>query len=290
MRISSRVPRLGVAILAMLTIVLTLPTASSAQGNPYERGPDPSQSSIEARRGPFNVGTENVSGLFLGFGGGTIYYPTDSSEGDFGVVAISPGFTGTESTISWLGPRIASQGFVVITIATNSLFDFPASRGDQLLAALDYVVEDSSSTVRNRVDASRQAVMGHSMGGGGSLEAASDRRSMEAVIPLTGWNTDKTWGEVRSPTLVIGAENDSVAPVSSHSIPFYNSVGGEKAYLELNNASHFAPNSSNTTIASYSISWLKRWVDNDTRYTQFLCGPNHEADFDISDYRDTCPY
>lgn len=289
MRYPSRFARLGVALAAMLTALVAVPTAASAQSNPYERGPNPTQSSIEANRGPFTVATENVSGWFLGFGGGTIYYPTDSSQGRFGVVAISPGFTGTESTISWLGPRLASQGFVVITISTNSLFDFPASRGDQLLAAIDYVIEDASSTVRNRVDGSRQAAMGHSMGGGGSLEAASDR-DLEAIVPLTAWNTDKTWQEVDTPALIIGAENDSVASVSSHSIPFYNSLGGEKAYLELNNASHFAPISSNTTIAAYSISWLKRWVDNDTRYTQFLCGPNHEANSAISDYRDTCPY
>ena len=25
------------------------------------------------------------------------------------------------------------------------------------------------------------------------------------------------------------------------------------------------------TIAKYSISWLKRFIDNDTRYEQFLC-------------------
>lgn len=39
--------------------------------------------------------------------------------------------------------------------------------------------------------------MGHSMGGGGSLEAAAERTSIEAAIPLTGWNTEKSWPEVR---------------------------------------------------------------------------------------------
>ena len=47
------------------------------------------------------------------------------------------------------------------------------------------------------------------------------------------------------PTLIIGAENDTVAPVASHSKPFYTSLPAtlDKAYLELNGASHFAPNS-----------------------------------------------
>ncbi len=73
-----------------------------------------------------------------------------------------------------------------------------------MLAALDYLTEDSS--VRSRVDSSRLGVMGHSMGGGGTLEAAKDRPSLKAAIPLTGWNLDKTWPEVRTPTLIVGAD------------------------------------------------------------------------------------
>lgn len=281
-----------VAVIALLLAGLGFAPAASAQSsNPYQRGPNPTQSSIEALRGPYSTATSNVSGFGLGLGGGTVYYPTGTSE-TFGGIAISPGFTGTESSISWLGPRLASQGFVVITIATNSLYDQPDSRADQLLNALDYLAEDSSSAVRARLDSSRMAVMGHSMGGGGTLRASEDRPSLKAGIPMTPWHTDKTWGSVTVPQLIIGAENDSVASTGSHAIPFYNSLSSslDKAYLELDGASHFAPNSNNTTIASYSISWLKRFVDNDTRYDQFLCGPNHTADSDISDYRSTCPY
>ena len=65
-------------------------------------------------------------------------------------------------------------------------------------------------------------------------------------------------------------------------------AGSEKAYLELARAGHLAPISSNTTIAKYSISWLKRFIDNDTRYDQFLC-PGPTFDFSVSDYQNTCP-
>lgn len=281
----SRMIAVALSSVALSSGVAIQPVA--AADNPYERGPAPTNSSIEATRGPFAVSTKSVSSFSArGFGGGTIHYPTTTSAGTFGVVAISPGYTAGESTISWLGPRIASQGFVVITIDTNSRFDQPGSRGDQLLAALDHTIADS--TVRTRVDASRQAVMGHSMGGGGSLEAAKTRRSLEATVGLTPWNLDKTWPEVEAASLVIGAENDSVAPVSSHSIPFYNSLSNaeRRGYLELRGASHFAPNTSNTTIAKYSIAWLKRYVDNDTRYEQFISpGPNPSLFNGISDYR-----
>lgn len=287
-------PRSPLATLSKLTVTLALaiagvaaaPIAQAAE-NPFERGPAPTNASIEATRGPFATSQTSVSRLSVsGFGGGTIYFPTSTSEGTFGAVAIAPGFTATQSSISWLGPRLASQGFVIFTIDTNTTSDQPASRGTQLLAALDYLTR--SSSVRTRIDANRLGVMGHSMGGGGTLEAADDRPALQAAIPLQGWNTRKNFSSVRVPTLVVGGENDSIAPVATHSIPFYNSLPPEKAYLELNNASHFASNSPNTTIAKYSISWLKRFIDDDTRYEQFLC-PSPPDSSTISDYRDTCP-
>nr|8ETX_A Chain A, Polyethylene terephthalate hydrolase [synthetic construct] len=267
-----------------------VPRGSHMAANPYERGPDPTEASLEASSGPFSVSETSVSRLSAsGFGGGTIYYPTTTSSGTYGAVAISPGYTATQSSIAWLGPRLASHGFVVITIDTNTTFDQPDSRARQLMAALNYLVNRSS--VRSRIDSSRLAVMGHSMGGGGTLRAAEDNPSLKAAIPLTPWHTNKNWSSVRVPTLIIGAENDTIAPVSSHAKPFYNSLPSStpKAYLELNGASHFAPNSSNTTIGKYSVSWLKRFVDNDTRYSQFLCPAPHD-DSAISEYRSTCPY
>ncbi|WP_437097744.1 bis(hydroxyethyl) terephthalate hydrolase [Streptomyces flavidovirens] len=281
----------GLAALLVVGGLSTVATpAAQAADNPYERGPAPTTASIEAPTGPYAVSQTAVSSLSVtGFGGGTVYYPTSTSDGTFGAVAVSPGFTASQSSIAWLGPRLASQGFVVFTIDTLSRYDQPDSRGRQLLAALDYLTERSS--VRGRIDSSRLGVMGHSMGGGGSLEAAKSRPSLQAAIPLTGWNTDKTWPEIQTPTLVVGADGDTVAPVSSHSEPFYESLPSslDKAYLELNNATHYTPNSSNTTIAKYSISWLKRFIDNDTRYEQFLC-PLPRPSLTIEEYRGNCPH
>ncbi|GGT16823.1 bis(hydroxyethyl) terephthalate hydrolase [Streptomyces chromofuscus] len=292
-RAGRRARRFASAAAAIAAVVglstLTSPGAHAAD-NPYERGPAPTTASIEASRGYYAVSDISVSSLLVtGFGGGTIYYPTTTADGTFGAVAISPGYTGTQSSIAWLGPRLASQGFVVFTIDTLTTLDQPDSRGRQLLAALDYLTQRSS--VRGRIDSSRLGVMGHSMGGGGSLEAAKTRPSLQAAIPLTPWNLDKTWPEISTPTLIVGADGDSIAPVSSHAEPFYTSLPAslDRAYLELNNASHFAPNTSDTTIAKYSVSWLKRFIDNDTRYEQFLC-PLPRPSLTIEEYRGNCPH
>ncbi|ROO61647.1 cutinase [Micromonospora sp. Llam0] len=282
---------LAAATAALLAVAgLTLIPNASAAENPLERGPAPSASSVAAARGPFATSQVTVSSRDAGgFGGGTIYFPTSGAEGTFGGVAVAPGFTASRSSMAWLGPRLASQGFVVFNIDTVTRSDQPASRGRQLLAALDFLVE--RSPVRDRVDPDRLAVMGHSMGGGGAFEAAEARPTLRAAIPLTPWNLRKNWSQVQVPTMVIGAERDTIASVRFHSEPFFDSLPSDldKAYLELNNASHFAPNIPNTTISSFSVAWLKRFVDDDTRYEQFLCPPPR-PDGEISEYQDTCAH
>jgi predicted dienelactone hydrolase len=273
--------------------LLLLAAVAQAQTNPLAKGPDPTSTLLNASAGPFAIASTSVSSAVTGFGGGTVYYPT--TAGSYATVAICPGFTATQSSIAWIGRRMASHGFVVMTINTNSTLDQPASRATQLMAALRYLTSSSNSTVRARVDANRLGVAGHSMGGGGSLMAARDNASLKAAVPMTPWSQTKSFSTVRVPTLVVGAENDSVAPVALHSIPFYTSLPAslDKAYAELNNASHFAPNSTNTPIGRYSVAWVKRFMDNDTRYEPFLCGAPHTAFATptvFSDYRSTCPY
>ncbi|MFD0687955.1 dienelactone hydrolase family protein [Actinomadura fibrosa] len=265
------------------------PAAAVRADSPYQRGPAPTEASVTAARGPFAIAQVTVpAGSGTGFNKGTIYYPTDTGQGTFGGVAVMPGFTSPQSVIQWLGPRLASQGFLVFTLDSLSLVDFPTARSQQLLAALDYLA--TRSTVRTRLDPNRLAVMGHSMGGGASLWAAQNRPSLKASVPLAPWETDTTWQGVRVPTMIIGGQADTVAPPATMAIPDYTSMTSapEKAYLELRNGGHGAPATESPTVAKYALSWLKRFVDLDTRYDQFLC-PAPAPTTAISQYRDTCP-
>ncbi|WP_414941383.1 dienelactone hydrolase family protein [Amycolatopsis sp. cmx-11-51] len=255
--------------------------------NPYARGPAPTKESVEAARGSFLTATEKVP-AGQSFGAGTIHYPTDTGQGTFGVIAVAPGFLESEGAVAWYGPRLASQGFVVITFSTKSTLDTPEARSDQLLAALRYVT--NTSQAKNRVDRDRLAVMGHSMGGGGSLIASQKAPTLKAAIPLTGWNPKTTFSDLKVPTFVVSAQNDFIAPDGAHSRPFYQSLPASlnKAYMLLAGAGHMVPTTPNVTIAKYSISWMKRFVDNDTRYDQFLC-PLPANDPKVASYQGKCP-
>ncbi|HEX6681926.1 MAG TPA: alpha/beta hydrolase [Candidatus Limnocylindrales bacterium] len=256
-----------------------------AADNPYERGPNPTAASIAATTGPFAIATVSVP-RGNGFGGGVIYYPTNTSQGTFGGIAISPGLNGTWSGIAWLGPRLATQGFVVFGIETNNLNDSPTSRGTQLLAALDYLTQRSS--VRSRVDASRLAVAGHSMGGGGALDAALRRPSLQAVIGNAPYLPSGNLSSDRVPTLIYAMQNDTLV-TPSRLTSMYNTVPAttERAYIEIAGAGHNYIGRPSTTLARTMIPWFKIFIDNDVRYGQFLCPLTDRTG--ISLYRNSCP-
>lgn len=263
----------------------------------YERGPDPSVSFLEASTGPYNVRTSNVSSFVSGFGGGTIHYPTGTS-GTMAAVVVIPGFASSESSIAWWGPKLASHGFVVMTIDTNSGFDQPGSRATQINNALDYLIDQNgsgSSPINGMIDTDRLGVVGWSMGGGGTLRVASEGR-ISAAIPLAPWDSSSlSFRSIETPTLIFACENDTIAPVRSHADPFYNAIptSTDKAFVEINGGNHYCANGDNQyndVLSRLGVSWMKLHLDQDQRYNQFVCGPNHEGDWDISEYRGTCPY
>jgi esterase/lipase len=261
--------------------------APAQAASPYERGPAPTQAGLE-RNGPYQV-DQYAAANVRGFASGTIYAPRSNET--FGAVAIVPGFVSSWSQLSWMGPRLASHGFVVIGINTNSAFDGPTQRGEQVWAGLQNVLADSR--VNARIDRNRTALAGWSMGGGGSLEAARSHPEVRAVIPMAAWDlVNKDFGGVRSPALVLAGESDVVAPNAEHSFPFYQTIGAsEKALVNLESGSHFFPTGDNPIQSRMMVSWLKRWVDEDIRYTQFLCpGPTVGGLFaQVQEYRSTCP-
>ncbi|SDU28456.1 alpha/beta hydrolase family protein [Halopseudomonas salegens] len=268
--------------------------------SPYQRGPNPTVSFLEGDRGQHRVATSNVSSWVSGFGGGTIHYPSDAS-GTMAAVVVIPGYVSAESSIEWWGPKLASYGFVVLTIDTNSGFDQPPSRARQINNALDYLIDQNSSRrspVRGMIDTSRLGVVGWSMGGGGTIRVAGEGR-IKAAIPLAPWDTSNFPArDVAAPTLIFACESDIVAPVGSHASPFYNNIPSsiDKAFVELDGGSHYCGNGGSSfgayddVLSRFGVSWMKRFLDEDTRYSQFLCGPSHESDRDISEYRGNCPY
>ncbi|SCF17189.1 Dienelactone hydrolase [Micromonospora coriariae] len=277
----------GIAAAVGLFTVTVATGSASAADNPYQRGPDPTRTSVTAENGPFaNTSVSVPTGY--GFNGGRIYYPTDTSQGTFGAIAISPGYTALFSAeLAWMGPWLASHGFVVIGIETNSRNDFDTARGTQLLAALDYLTQQSP--IRDRVDPNRLAVAGHSMGGGGALSAASRRSSLRAVVGIAPYSPSSNLANDRVPTMIFSGQADTVV-TPSYATGLYNSLPAttKSVYLEVAGADHgFMVGRSNPVMIRTMLPFVKMFIDNDARYSQFLC-PLLDSSGVVT-YRSTCP-
>ena len=222
--------------------------------------------------GPFAVASKAVPRqLANGFGGGTIHYPTNAGDcGLLGGIAVIPGYVSYEASIKWWGPRLASWGFVVITIDTNSIYDDPNSRATQLSAALDHILSDS--TVGAQIDSTRLGAIGWSMGGGGALQLATKRSDVRAIIPQTPYH-DKDYSTMDTPALFITCQNDRIASNKKYSSPFYNNAAGPKMKIEIKNGSHFCPSYrfNEILLSKPGIAWMHRYINGDTRFDKFLC-------------------
>jgi hypothetical protein len=142
--------------------------------------------------------------------------------------------------------------------------------------------------VRDRVDPNRLAVMGHSMGGGGAISAALRRPTLKAVIGNAPFSASQNLNNMQVPTALLAGQNDGTTSPSMVS-GYYNQIPAatEKMYLELTGAGHGFPTSNNSVMTRKVIPWMKIFIDQDTRYTQFLCPLLDNTG--IRSYRSSCP-
>jgi len=262
----------------------------AAQSNPYQRGPDPTVAGIEASRGPFATKQMSVAPGH-GFNGGGVYYPTDTSQGTWGALAIVPGYTALcAQEEAWMGPWLSSFGFVVICVETNSRTDGADARAAELLAGLNWLT--TRSPVKAEVDPNRLSVLGHSAGGAGAIIAAEHQPSLKAMIGLApGFpGNGLSMATDTVPTLVIGGQNDTVV-TPSYLSNLYATLPGttQSAFAQIAGADHVYYTRPNNVEMKLLIPWLKVFVDSDTRYTQFLC-PALPDPSTVSVYQPKCPY
>lgn len=239
--------------------------------------------------GPFQVAYYDQLPPVEEFSTATLYFPANRGT-DFGGVAIAPGFIESQENFAWWGRHLASHGYAVLVLDTNTPRDNPQLRAEALMAAIEVIRgegERLGSPIRGKIIPEQMAVMGHSMGGGGALLAAnaySDQ--LKAAIPFTPWQPDGDFGDVAVPTLVFAGEIDRIASVADHAWPHFESLpaGIPRLYVEIRGGNHFIANSITENeglrpnidvhdlLGGLGVAWLKLFVDGDEAYRELVYG------------------
>ncbi len=216
------------------------------------------------------------------FSNATIFYPlTLSFAAPYGAVVLVPGYRGTQELYDWWGPMLATLGMAVMIIDTNGPEDSLEDRSQALIAGINFMKAEnanSESPIQGRIDTSKLAIMGHSLGGGGALQAASVLGDdIKAVVPLSpyccelGQSYEGAFSSVSVPTLIFVSAVDNIAPPETHAKALFDSIssGTHKAYVEFAEGDHNIATNSGTdlgTFGRFTYAWLKMHFDMDPRF------------------------
>jgi pimeloyl-ACP methyl ester carboxylesterase len=171
--------------------------------------------------------------------------PTATAAGPFPVVAFGHGFTQTSSRYASTLTAIAARGYIVV--APDSETGFFPNHGrfaDDLWRSIRWA---RTQTAWNP-DQQKDAVAGHSMGGGAALVAADRYPEIDTVATLAAAETNPSAttaaAGVTVPALfVVGSRDTIVSPATTRAM--YNAAGqGPAAWVSITGGYHCGFNDS----------------------------------------------
>jgi dipeptidyl aminopeptidase/acylaminoacyl peptidase len=197
--------------------------------------------------------------------------------GPFPVLEFSHGVTGTGPAYELFITPVAAAGYIVVlpTFPLSSgpdgeIFDYVNQPGD-VYFALDSVIamgDDPSDPLYGRVDGSRLAVSGHSLGAmttiGAAYNSCCAQPRVGAAIELAGieapFSGDFT-NRPPTPLLLVHGESDSTINVSG-SEDLYAKATGPAAFVRFPGLGHsdILRNDAGVLTADAMIAWLDRWL------------------------------
>ena len=149
--------------------------------------------------------------------------------GPFPTVAFAHGYMNRSSWYAGTLRSIAASGYVVIA-PDSETGQFPSHvrLADDLNRSLRWLGAQSATGTRDvprgKVDASRLAVAGHSMGGGVALLAATRSRSVDTVVTLAAAETvpraSTAVRRLRVPSLFVVGSDDRIVPAAGTAVMF----------------------------------------------------------------------
>lgn len=184
-----------------------------------------------------------------------IYYPattagdnSPAANGTFPIIVFGHGFAMSWDAYQNIWEHFAPKGYILAFPRTEgNLFPAPSHQDFGLdlkivgvkLAALN---NETTSLFFQKI-LSNLAIIGHSMGGGASILAASGNNSIRTVVGLAPAETNPSAiaaaSGVTVPALIFSGSQDGVTPPADHHLPIFNNLNsGCKTFASIVGGAH----------------------------------------------------
>lgn len=200
-----------------------------------------------------------------------VFYPTDKAKGaNLPIVVVGHGWLRNKNSLLWIGELLAAKGMVV-GVFTASHSGNPFVVPNKWKDSFKYGVErmrkensNNSSPLFEKLDLENVNIIGHSMGGGGSLYFGdSESEGVSSIIALAPFefSLEKPGENNGIPTMICSGVFDLVAPPNMGR-SFYYAIDEttEKCFVNFSGANHLSFEwliFNNHLIAGFIIEWLR---------------------------------
>lgn len=169
------------------------------------------------------------------------------------------------STYGALLGHWASHGFVVAAAETSN-----AGTGEEMLACLDYLVQENAATYgtyAGKLNAGRVGTSGHSQGGGGSIMAGQDDR-VRVTAPIQPYtlglgHESSSQSNQKGPMFLMSGGGDTIAVPYLNAQPVYLRANVPVFWGERHTVSHFEPVGNGGAYRGPSTAWFRYHLMND---------------------------
>jgi len=215
-----------------------------------------------------------------------VHYPV--GKGPFPVTSVSGGWNMNKEQMLWLSAHLASHGFITITFTQKEDVIFADTKlwADGHLGCLKKIKEENKrpeSPVYGKVDTNNMGIIGFSMGGSATIDAAAVMGpAVKAAIALAP--NSLTQPNITAATMVITGSADKEAR------PFnlkrgYDRIPSSttKAFVTLKGMTHhdWLDSTKHQDIARKLItSWHKVHLAGDSSFQTHISGTEHQKDVD----------
>ena len=161
-------------------------------------------------------------------------------------IAVGHGFVIGAANYSLIAEQLIPFGFIVALVNTETGFAPSHENFGLDLAFVTHAIQqeslNSTSILHNVVHQEREAIIGHSMGGGAAWLAAASDPLIDAIVGLAPAETNPSAiaaaSSVNCNSLVFSGSEDAVTPPADNHQPIFDGTNGCKTFVSLTGGSH----------------------------------------------------